>query len=76
MKKGRVMVAVVLGLSLVLTVGIVLASVIPNGCHCYEACYYCDPGTGCKVGDGPGGCFCVNNPCRLSDHLLCCVRTK
>jgi hypothetical protein len=73
MIKGRGLVAVVLGFSLVLTVGIVMASVIAYDCHCYEACYYCDPDNGCKIYDGPGGCFCTNNPCRLSENLLCCV---
>jgi hypothetical protein len=76
MNKGRVMIAIVLGLSLVLTVGIVLASVFPNACHCYEACYYCDLTTGCKIGTGPGACFCVNNPCRLSEHMICCAQSR
>jgi hypothetical protein len=73
MNKGKIMIAVVLGLFLVLTVGIVLANVIPNACHCFGACYYCDTESGkCKTYDGPGACFCTNNPCHLNEHFLCC----
>jgi hypothetical protein len=70
MKKGRVMVAVVLTLFLVLAVGIVSASI--GNCHCYEACQYCQDGT-CAINEGGyGGCFCSENPCRLSENFLCC----
>ncbi len=76
MKRGRVIVAVLLALSLVTAVGILLANVIPNACHCYAACYYCDIESGrCKVFDGPGGCFCTNNPCHVNEHFLCCKQT-
>jgi hypothetical protein len=73
MKIRKIWVAFVLAFSLVLAVGIVLASVSPNSCHCWEACYYCDGLTGeCTIYDGPGGCFCTENPCRLG-RWLCCV---
>jgi hypothetical protein len=76
MKEGKVAIAVALGFFLVLTVGIVMASVMADGCHCYEACYYCDPDTGCKIYDGPGACLCNPDPCRLSEHWICCVQPK
>jgi hypothetical protein len=77
MKKGRVMVALVLALSLVLAIGIVSASVFPNSCHCYAACYYCPVGGGnCSIWDGGGACFCLNNPCRLNTHFICCAQSK
>ncbi len=70
MKKEKVTIAVALALFMVLAVGIALAS--PPNCFCWEACYYCDGMTGqCKIYDGPGGCFCHENPCRL--NFLCCV---
>jgi len=73
MKKGRVVFALVAALFLVLTVGIVLASVIPNACSCYEGCYAC-VNEQCKVVATGGACFCLNNPCRLSEHLVCCLQ--
>jgi len=76
MKKRRIIFAVVLALSLVVGIGILSASAIVQiaGCHCYEACYYCSEVTGdCEIYDGPGACFCSNNPCHLNPHFLCCV---
>lgn len=73
MKKGRVMVAVVLTIFLVLAVGIVSAT-IGSGCHCYAACYYCDwqfPND-CSITEGYGACFCHRNPCELVPYFLCC----
>ncbi len=73
MKKERILVFFLLACSLVLMVGILLSQVIPNSCHCWEACYYCHWDTGqCIIYDGPGGCFCTENPCRLG-YWLCCV---
>ncbi len=66
MRKGKVLGLFLLACSLVLIVGILLAQVIPNRCYCWQACYYCDGITGqCRIYDGPGGCFCIENPCRL-----------
>lgn len=72
MKKGRRRVAFVLAIFLVLAFGIVLANVIPNACYCFGQCYYCKPEVGCTEYEGYGGCYCTNNPCRLSEHMLCC----
>ncbi len=73
MRKERIVVFILLGCVLVLTAGILLAQIVPNSnCHCWEACYYCKPGVGCTIYDGPGGCFCNGNPCSLG-HWLCCV---
>lgn len=75
MQKGKVFVLFLLACSLILTVGFLLAQVIPNSCHCWEACYYCKPNVGCTMYDGPGGCFCNANPCSLG-HWLCCVHKQ
>jgi hypothetical protein len=73
MKKGRIIfaIAIVLALFLVAGIGLVSASL---GCYCYGPCYYCDTGSGsCTLYEGPGACFCHNNPCKLVEHYLCCV---
>lgn len=72
MKKGRVVVAMVLTLFLVLAVGIISADI--GNCHCYAACYYCDYArpNDCSVHEDYGGCFCHENPCRLVPYFLCC----
>ncbi|MCW1310117.1 MAG: hypothetical protein OH344_05485 [Candidatus Parvarchaeota archaeon] len=76
MQKRKVLVLFLLAFSLILTVGILLAQVIPNSCYCWGACYYCDGITGqCTMYDGPGGCFCSENPCRLG-HWVCCVQKQ
>jgi len=71
MKKGRIISAVVLALCLVVGIGI-LYSTLYAGCYCYGTCYYCNE-ENCTIFPGPGACFCTENPCRLSQHLLCCV---
>jgi len=77
MKKGRVIFATVLALSLVVGIGILSASAIVQiaGCSCYGGCYYCaydneSQSSHCQVFDEAGGCFCHNNPCYI--RLLCC----
>ena len=71
MKQGRFISVVALALCLVVGIGI-LYSTLYAGCYCYEACYYCNDGN-CTIYGGPGACFCTQNPCRLSEHFLCCV---
>jgi hypothetical protein len=73
MKKGRFISVVVLALCLVVGIGI-LYSTLYAGCYCHGGCQYCDWETGsCTTFGGPGACFCTENPCRLSEHMLCCV---
>lgn len=76
MKKGRLMVAVAVALFMVLAIGIALARVVPNSpsADCWGTCYYCQINVGCTVYDGPGGCFCTENPCRLG-HWFCAKAT-
>jgi len=72
MKKGKVMIAVVFTLFLVLAVGIVSASI--GNCHCFMTCYYCDWQhlNDCTIHNDYGGCFCHENPCELVPYHLCC----
>ncbi len=76
--KKKVLLSFLFTFILIISIGILLAQVVSNECSCYEACYACiwdNEGQDftCKIYDGPGGCFCIENPCRLSEHFICCV---